>query len=219
MTLFTRPQSVSSRQPIVPHSFVSSHGVISWYSWIQSSFSWCTDSNIHLYLTNIFTLPPKSTYIMTVQYIVSHCLNQWQTAKDIMPALIGEVFVHVISMHHVHSPVHYILVCTDNMSWKCLQWPSCCTPCTVLKTGICLPLGLCNGTLSGLWKKSWKFTPATWIHKILQLMYSKSELRPVNRKRTISAIYHTPMAVIRPLCYDCARFYFRTWIRISRIHY
>ena len=183
---------MSSRQPIVPHPVVSSHGVEPWYFWIQSSYSWCTDLDIHLYLTNMSTLPPKGTYIMTVQCIVSHCLNQWQTAKDITPTLIGEVFVYVISMHHEHSPVHYILVCTDNMSLKCLQWLSCYTPFTVLKTGICLPFGLCNGTLSGPWK-SWKFTPATWIHKILQLMYSKSELRPVNRKRTIPAISHTPI--------------------------
>ena len=87
--MFTRTQSVASRQPIVPHSFVSSHGVKPWYSWIQPSYSWCTYFDIHSYLTNISTLPPKGTYIMTAQYIVSDCINQWQTVVDITPTLIG----------------------------------------------------------------------------------------------------------------------------------
>ena len=46
------------------------------------------------------------------------------------------------------------------------------TLCTALPAGKWLPLGLCKGTVSGIWKNVEKFPPVTWAHNALHVKSS-----------------------------------------------
>ena len=86
---------------------------------------------------------------------------------------------------------------------------------------ICLPLGLCKTTVSGLWKRQ-KFPPVTWANNILQIIQKSVEhfywsrepihcdrcilqpiFRPATHNREMEAMSHIPPTVLLPPSQDC----------------
>ena len=71
-----------------------------------------------------------------------------------------------------------------------------------------LPLGLCNGTVSGLWNTD-EIPIVTWNHNILRIRQSPPTFTPTNHERLMSAswttclIRHTPLTVLLPSGWDC----------------
>ena len=60
------------------------------------------------------------------------------------------------------------------------------SPCTALTAGICLPLGLCKRTVTGVWKR-WEFPLVAWAHNAMGHYAIPIYIRPINHKRVLPA--------------------------------